>query len=91
MKRIMNTPLNIDARGSSVRVVVAADNYSVAHIAEGMNDRLQYAKLFAASPKLLEALEEVVSAWYEDRNTDLAIRMREAREIIALINRNSDL
>lgn len=55
MNRIMTTPLAVDARGSSVRVVVAADKYTVANVSEGMNDREEYARLFAAAPEFLAA------------------------------------
>lgn len=57
--RIRNTPLAIDVRGNSVRVVVSADKYTVALISEGMNDRVEYSKLFAAAPELLAALRDV--------------------------------
>lgn len=60
MDRIMTTPLAADAMGSSVRVVVAADKYTVANVSEGMNDREEYARLFAAAPELLAALESIV-------------------------------
>lgn len=58
MKRIMSTPLAVDVRGDSVRVVVAADKYTVAKISEGMNDRKDYARLFALSLEMLAALKE---------------------------------
>jgi hypothetical protein len=57
-RRIALTPLSIDVRGTSVRVVVAADKYTVANVSEGMNDRREYARLFAAAPMLLEAIEQ---------------------------------
>lgn len=58
MKRIMSTPLAIDVRGGSVRIVVAGDKYTVAQISEGMNDRKAYARLFALSVEMLAALKQ---------------------------------
>lgn len=57
--RIASTPLAVDARGDSVRVVVAADKYTVANISAGMNDREEYARLFAAAPALMQAGDEL--------------------------------
>lgn len=74
MDRIMTTPLAADAMGSSVRVVVAADKYTVANVSEGMNDREEYARLFAAAPELLEALKnisECAEAGADGANMDL--------------------
>lgn len=56
-ERILNTPLTVDGRARAVRVTVARDKYTVALISDGMNDRQEYAKLFAAAPKLWELLE----------------------------------
>lgn len=58
-ERVLGTSLSTDTRGSSVRVVVTADRYTVANISEGMNDREVYARLFAAAPDLLRALQTV--------------------------------
>lgn len=58
MKRVMSTPLAVDVRGSSIRVVVAADKYTVALVSEGMNDREAYARLFALSVEMLAVLKE---------------------------------
>lgn len=62
ISRIASTPLAVDARGSSVRVVVAADKYTVANISAGMNDREEYARLFAAAPALMQAGDELAGA-----------------------------
>lgn len=73
-ERITGTPLATDVRGSSVRVVVAADKYTVANINAGMNDREEYARLFAASPQLLAAVDraaDILGAWLTD-NTETA-------------------
>lgn len=59
ISRIANTPLAVDVRGDSVRVVVAADEYTVASISAGMNDREEYARLFAAAPALMQAGDEM--------------------------------
>lgn len=55
--RITTTPLATDCRGSSVRVIVARDKYTVANVSQGMNDREEYARLFAASPEMLQMLQ----------------------------------
>jgi hypothetical protein len=70
--RILQTPLSTDIRGSSVRVVVAADKYTVARISEGVNDRAEYARLFAAAPALLSTMDraiELLGDWLTD-NTE---------------------
>jgi hypothetical protein len=59
--RIMQTPLAVAERETgTARVVVAADKFTVATINIGMNDRTEYARLFAASPDLLAALRAIV-------------------------------
>jgi len=59
-KRIVQAPLSIDARGSSVRVIIAADKYTVANVSQGINDREEYARLFSAAPDMLAALQGVL-------------------------------
>jgi hypothetical protein len=60
LKRILETPLDIDVRGGSCRVVVAADKYTIANISTGANDREAYARLFASAPAMLEALQAII-------------------------------
>jgi hypothetical protein len=55
LERIMGWPLKADER--SVRG--AATGYHVATISDGMNDRGEYARLFAAAPSLLVALRSL--------------------------------
>jgi len=54
-ERIQQMPLKAD--GAYVRG--ARDGYHVSTISSGMNDREQYAALFAASPVLLETLRSM--------------------------------
>lgn len=63
--RMSREPLTVDIRGSSVRVVTGS-NYTVANISQGMNDRVAYARLFAAAPDLLALAEmfEKTVAYY---------------------------
>lgn len=75
LDRIAATPLAVDARGDSIRVVVAADKYTVANISSGMNDREEYARLFAVAPALMqagdalaEAAQEFILAVCDDRD-----------------------
>lgn len=56
-ERILSTPLRSTFRGDQIGDVrVDVDGYHVATISTKMNDRLEYAKLFAAAPKLVKAL-----------------------------------
>lgn len=69
--RILSTPLAFDVRGDSVRIVVAADKYTVANISEGMNDREEYARLFAAAPELLGVVQTLLQHIVFDEEGDL--------------------
>lgn len=60
LARILSTPLKTDVRGGMSSVRVAADSFHVATISAGMNDQAEYARLFAAAPDLLEALQGLV-------------------------------
>ena len=53
LQRIYDMPLKAD--GAFVRGV--SDNYHVTTISSGMNDREEYARLFAAAPVILESLQ----------------------------------
>ncbi len=55
LQHIMKWPLKADKR--SVRG--AATGYHVTTISDGMNDREEYARLFAAAPALLAALRSL--------------------------------
>lgn len=58
MERILASPLK--AGGDHVRM--AGDGYHVATVSRGMNDRAEYARLFAAAPDMLAALISAVQA-----------------------------
>jgi hypothetical protein len=62
LERIQSTQLGVDVRGDSVRVVVAADKYTVARISEGMNDRELYARMFTAARDLYLAIRPLAFA-----------------------------
>ena len=68
LERIQDTPLAIDVRGDSVRVVVAGDNYTVANISPGMNDRAEYARLFAAALPMMQHLKSARAFLVNDAN-----------------------
>lgn len=57
-ERIAKTPLAVVQHRWNIRVVVAADKYTVATISQGMNDREEYGRLFAAAPNMLAALHK---------------------------------
>jgi len=62
-ERIVAAPLAVAQRRWNIRVVVAADDYTVTTISQDMNDREEYARLFAAAPELLAALKQYVATY----------------------------
>ncbi|CAN7378539.1 hypothetical protein LJR220_003368 [Bradyrhizobium sp. LjRoot220] len=73
-ERIASTPLAIEQRRWNIRVVVAADKYTVATVSQGINDREEYARLFSAAPDMLAALHRITNA-VEISAADIAVAL----------------
>jgi hypothetical protein len=74
-ERIRQMPLKAD--GAYVRG--ARDGYHVATISSGMNDREQYASLFAASPILLDMLRTLSDGVSDMRKRGVIDEERDAQ------------
>ncbi|MGD0144494.1 MAG: hypothetical protein ABSC92_15180 [Rhizomicrobium sp.] len=83
LQRITAWPLRADKR--SVRG--AATGYHVATISDGMNDREEYARLFAAAPNLLATLQSFVEEVSELRRQGTINEERDVVKIDALLAR----
>jgi len=81
IQRIKEWPLRADRH--SVRG--AATGYHVTTISDGMNDREEYARLFAASPNLLVTLQSLVDAVLELRRRGIIDEKRDVEKIDALL------
>lgn len=82
--RIMGTPLAVAERETgTARVVVAADKFTVATISLGMNDRTEYARLFAAAPDLLDNLHALIGILEGDTRSYVQRALNSARAAIA--------
>src|SRR5579864_9209473 len=64
-RRIMTFPMK--ARGADVRG--SRTGYYVTTVSEGMNDRDEYARLFASAPKLLVALRSLSNVVEEAKHS----------------------
>ena len=82
-QRITQWPLRADER--SVRG--AATGYHVATISDGMNDREEYARLFAAAPNLLATLQSFVEEVSELRRRGIVNEKQDIRKLDALLAR----
>jgi hypothetical protein len=93
LERILSTPLAVDTRGMQARVVVAADKYTVAVISHGMNDRAEYALLFARAPQLLTALRRLVNCPdlnLDDYEPETRVAVDEANAVLFAIDNLSE-
>jgi len=81
IQRIMEWPLRADQH--SVRG--AATGYHVTTISDGMNDREEYARLFAAAPNLLATLQSLVEEVLELRGRGILDEKQDIEKIDALL------
>ena len=77
LQRIMEWPLKAEKR----TIRGAATGYHVTTISEGMNDREEYAHLFAVAPTLLGTLQSLVEEVAELRRRNVINESRDMRRV----------